>query len=225
MLMATLQSQSRLSKSNYCPTALWCNISLNSFLLTFLSTSGGKYSNKQPNDSRDQNLDTYHSLTFRLPTWSVPTAVLDADFWACQVCNLACKCFWLATVFRIYLQHLLTTLWHWEKLSPKVVLYNISSLHSIIYKCEMGCTQKHCLGWCLYKQFWVFFLIYKNISVLFAKTKISCRSIAVISAQCFWTGSDLLYLYLEEFGPERQKSNNMWFRVAAEPVTSHQLVI
>lgn len=157
MLMATSLSQSRLNKANYYPIGQWCNISLNSFLLTFLSTSGGNHSSKQPNDLRDQDLDTYHSLTFRLPTRSVPTAVLDADFWACQGCKLACKYFRLATVFRIYLQRLLTILWCWVKLSLKVFLHNISSLHSSIYKWDMGCTQKHCLGWCCYKQFFNFF--------------------------------------------------------------------
>lgn len=68
MLPATLQSQSRVNKANYYPRAQWCKISLNSFLLTFLTTSGGNHSYKQPNDLRDQDLDTYHSLTFRLPT-------------------------------------------------------------------------------------------------------------------------------------------------------------
>lgn len=33
--MATLWSQSRLNKAKYYPVAQWCNISLNSFLLTF----------------------------------------------------------------------------------------------------------------------------------------------------------------------------------------------
>lgn len=77
--MSTSQSQSRLNKVIYYPAAQWCNISWNSILPTFLPTSGGNHSNKQPNNLRDQDLDTYHSLTFRLPTWSVPTAVSDAD--------------------------------------------------------------------------------------------------------------------------------------------------
>lgn len=38
------------------------------------------------------------------------------------------------------------------------------------------------------------FFIYKNIAGLLAKTKMHCWNIAVISAQCFWTGGDLLYL-------------------------------
>lgn len=121
------------AKTQQCryPTAQWCNISLNSFLLTFLSTSRGSHSDKQSNNLRDRDLDTYHSLTFRLPTWSVPTAALDADFWACHSCKLACKYFWLATVFRIYLQHLLAILWHRGKLSLKVFSWNISPLHTI----------------------------------------------------------------------------------------------
>lgn len=223
--MATLLSQSRLNKANYYPIGQWCNVSLNSFLLTFLSTSGGNHSSKQPNDLRDQDLDTYHSLTFRLPTWSVPIAVLDADFWACQGCKLACKYFRLATVFRIYLQHLLTILWCWVKLSLKVFLHNISSLHSIIYKWDMGCTQKHCLGWCCYKQFFIFFSFIRTLLFYLPKQKYTAGILLWSQHSVSGQGVTFCTFYLEEFGPERQKSNNMWFRVAAEPVTSHQLVI
>ena len=191
--MATSWSQSRLNKANYYPVDQWCNISLNSFLLTFLSTSGGNHSNKQPNNLRDQDLDTYHSLTFRLPTWSVPTAVFDTDFWAWQGRKLACKYFWLATVFRIYLQHLLTILGRWEKLNLKLFLHNISSLHPLFINERWDAHKSIVWVGAVINSFSTFF-VYKNIVVLLAKTKMHCWNIAMISAQCFWTGGDLLYL-------------------------------
>lgn len=52
--------------------------------------------------------------------------------------------------------------------------------------------------------------VHKNVAVSLAKTKIYCCNIAVISEHSV-SGQRVTFctFYLEEFGPEKQKSNNM----------------
>lgn len=151
---------------------------------------------------RDWDLDTYHSLTFRLPTWSVPTAILDTDFWACHSCKLAHKYFCLASVFRIYFTAFSGYSMAYRKTKTKNIFIKcLTTSYYFIYKWKRRCTWKYCWGWCCFS----IVFIYKNGAVSLAKTKIYCCNIAVILAQCFRTGGDLLYLLSGGIWPREAK--------------------
>lgn len=219
-MLMKFYSHSQDSKCCY-PTVQWCNISLNIFLLTFLSTSRSSHSDKQSNSLSDWDLDTYHSLTFRLPTWSVPTAVLDTDFWACHSCKLAYKYFCLASVFRIYFTVFSGYSMAYRKTKTKSVFIKcLTTSYYFIYKWEDAHENIVQVG--------AVFQLFSFIKmVLFHLPKQKYTAVILLWSWHSVSGQGVTFctFYLEEFGPEKQKSNNMWFRAAAEPVTSHQLVI